>query len=880
MAICLDKKSAFTTASTVPWMLYWLLAYQPLFAHPASVLGLTTGLFLNFFIPTLTFIYASFSWELFNKAHQADAAAATGASENREDAADGSSAAAGDWTGGLVSQGSMHLREGHSKPAGAQHHRGAGLAAVSGAVAGAGGARTREMQRQLHQWLEEFARRAPDSDVAQLLQRQTDSDESVLDRDGGRKSEAAAAPVATAALLRRGSLACRPRQSRTSLMQSSDSSPSQDDRDAFGSPRGSMPLMRGASSPSLSAYSSPPPETGLASPIALDSAAAPDAEPVTPEAIASLWSRSAWCSSGESFEAPTAAEAARTTAARKTADRADGTRAAASKRTLAPPPAAVVTKKASAAVVVELPYDSTAASATSLGLVDPPDSSERAPSTVVSGARLDRRKQELQGKQQQKHVEGPVAEAAVFQRSRKRAPAVGRPQRGPGGNWQRPESAAAANVSSPKQVDHAEADVLADHSETDFRPLPNTQAGLAAPAASVVAGHAGGGSGEENEPQKQQLERPASPASDPSEATSSEAASTSEATAPRGNCEAVESRLICESVSGIKPKTCDSGTGSESICEQPEPVEKSSRRGVRGSSSSSRGDRHSPEVKSSDGPPEGRDTDGTSPSACIPSDKESPTLAGSADVRTPRAVRGSLQEDRGPPSTAPPPASDGVAAIAAVVVAAAVDETPAIASASAVAETAAAAAADGTCLVAAPASPGGAGGLRWRSRPKAIKPAGIRGPICSTLEELQSKGAQLAECVQIRDCVREKAAAAEALANLTQAAGETQATESPKTEDASTSTPAETTEATATTAEGPSAEGESSAEAAAAPAQAAADTASTSFSRTRKRVLTARRRASAPQCSPTAEVLPKVASTPSAPKSPSEDSKQKTRPVS
>lgn len=874
MAICLDKKSAFTTASTVPWMLYWLLAYQPLFAHPASVLGLTTGLFLNFFIPTLTFIYASFSWELFNKAHQADAAAATGASENREDAADGSSAAAGDWAGGLVSQGSMHLREGHSKPAGAQHHRGAGLAAVSGAVAGAGGARTREMQRQLHQWLEEFARRAPDSDVAQLLQRQTDSDESILDRDGGRKSEAAAAPVATGALLRKGSLACRPRQSRTSLVQSSDGSPSQDDRDAFGSPRGSMPLMRGASSPSLSAYSSSPPETGLASPIALDSAAAPDAEPVTPEAIASLWSRSAWCSSGESSEASAAAEAARTTAACTTSDRADDTRAAASKLTLAPPPAAVVTKKASAAVVGELAYDSTAASATSLGLVDPPDSSERAPSPVVSGGRLDRRKQELQGRQQQSHIEGPVAEAAVFQRSRKRAPAVGRPQRGPGGNWQRPESAAAATVSSPKPLDHAAAEVLADHSEADAPLPPNTQAGLAAPAASVVARHAGEGSGEENEPQIQQLERPARPASEPSEATTSEAA-TSEATASRGNCEAVESRLTCESVSGIKPKMRDSSAGSESICKQVEPVEESSSMSVRGSSSSSRGDRHSPEAESSDLPPEERDTNGTAPSACIPSDKECPTLTGSANVRTPRAIRGSLQEDRGLASTAPSSASDGVPAAATVVVAAAVDETPATASASAVAETAAAAAADGTCSVAAPASPGGAGGLRRRSRPKAIKPAGIRGPICSTLEEMQSKGAQPADCVQIRDAVRETAAAAEASANLTQAAGEVQATGSPKAEDASTSTPAETTEATAKTAEGTSAEGESSAEATAAAAQAAADTASTSFSRTRKRVLTARRRASAPQCPPTA-----VASTPGAPKSPSEDSKQTARPVS
>lgn len=56
---------------------------------------------------------------------------------------------------------------------------GAGLgSAVSGAVAGAGGARTREMQRQLHQWVEEFARRVPDSDVAQLLLREEEQDSS------------------------------------------------------------------------------------------------------------------------------------------------------------------------------------------------------------------------------------------------------------------------------------------------------------------------------------------------------------------------------------------------------------------------------------------------------------------------------------------------------------------------------------------------------------------------------------------------------------------------------------------------------------------------------------------------------------------------------
>ncbi|PFH33978.1 hypothetical protein BESB_071300 [Besnoitia besnoiti] len=58
MAICMDKQSAFFTASTLPWLLYWLLTFSPVFALPSSLLTLSTNVLLNFAAPALVFIYA------------------------------------------------------------------------------------------------------------------------------------------------------------------------------------------------------------------------------------------------------------------------------------------------------------------------------------------------------------------------------------------------------------------------------------------------------------------------------------------------------------------------------------------------------------------------------------------------------------------------------------------------------------------------------------------------------------------------------------------------------------------------------------------------------------------------------------------------------
>ncbi|KFH13039.1 transmembrane amino acid transporter [Toxoplasma gondii MAS] len=58
MAICMDKQSAFFTASKLPWLLYWLLTFSPVFALPSSLLTLSTNVLLNFAAPAVVFIYA------------------------------------------------------------------------------------------------------------------------------------------------------------------------------------------------------------------------------------------------------------------------------------------------------------------------------------------------------------------------------------------------------------------------------------------------------------------------------------------------------------------------------------------------------------------------------------------------------------------------------------------------------------------------------------------------------------------------------------------------------------------------------------------------------------------------------------------------------
>ncbi|KEP62843.1 UNVERIFIED_CONTAM: hypothetical protein HHA_309910 [Hammondia hammondi] len=58
MAICMDKQSAFFTASKLPWLLYWLLTFSPVFALPSSLLTLSTNVLLNFVAPAVVFIYA------------------------------------------------------------------------------------------------------------------------------------------------------------------------------------------------------------------------------------------------------------------------------------------------------------------------------------------------------------------------------------------------------------------------------------------------------------------------------------------------------------------------------------------------------------------------------------------------------------------------------------------------------------------------------------------------------------------------------------------------------------------------------------------------------------------------------------------------------
>ncbi|KAL8271976.1 hypothetical protein Esti_004100 [Eimeria stiedai] len=276
MAICLEKKSAFRIASTVPWLSYWLLSYQPLFAQPASTLAFVIGLILNFLIPLCTFIYASFYADLLSASSQQGApllssrgALGSLADPGREDAAAAAAAAAavaaGASTAGglpLLSLGSVQLRDSGGSmglggprggaPAGERGgpSRGIAFAAVSGAVAGAGGARTREMQRQLHQWLVEFARRAPDSDVAQLLQReQQDASEETADA----AAAAAEDQITASHSMEEGRGASDGLRTSGSIRgRASRSSSKTRELPLFSSEAAvSFPLLRGASSPSL-----------------------------------------------------------------------------------------------------------------------------------------------------------------------------------------------------------------------------------------------------------------------------------------------------------------------------------------------------------------------------------------------------------------------------------------------------------------------------------------------------------------------------------------------------------------------------------------------------------------------------------------------------
>lgn len=404
MALCLDKKSAFRTASTIPWMLYWLLAYQPLFSQPSSVLALATGLVLNFCIPTLTFIYASFFSDLLKKAHHEGGGGALGTLEEGGEETGDHGFGAGDARASFTTMRSMHFKDTMLKGGGSGgHHRGAGLAAVSGAVAGAGGARTREMQRQLHQWLEEFARRAPDSDVAQLLQRQNDSDD--VGEGRGIATMVLGAPPG-----RSSSLSDNPPPRK---LESGGSTPKRanigggaPDQPAVKGRRGSLgtegpALVRGASSPSLTGFPLTPAaaaaQAGLfAAGVAADAEAASAQDATTAAPLASLWRRG-----GSRSPITGTAEEEKATEA----DAAAMTVAAAAER-----------------------LGQSARSPASSGNVSPSDAGG------VEG-------QEQQHKQQ----ESPVAESPVtFHRSRRRAPVIGRPQRGAGGPRQR-EGASGAN---------------------------------------------------------------------------------------------------------------------------------------------------------------------------------------------------------------------------------------------------------------------------------------------------------------------------------------------------------------------------------------------------------------------------------------------------
>ncbi|OEH74159.1 hypothetical protein cyc_00041 [Cyclospora cayetanensis] len=295
MALCVDKKSAFRTASTLPWLLYWLLTYQPFFAQPSSVLALGTGLVLNFLIPTLTFIYASFFSEQLKKAYQADFTSPAVPEDCGDEVVEGGPTHT---DGGLQlnSQSSILLREASIKPLGsAVHHRGPGFAAVAGAVAGVGGARTREMQRQLHHWLEEFARRAPDSDVAQLLHRENEPlDSTEITGTGGTAGEAALTRATSNSFARRQGH----QLDSVSSFTVGDCSPLRSGMSAVGGiPSENSQLLRGGSSPSLCGLPRTSPSgTATAAAgwcVAAEGAAASETahvEVVTPEIVASLWS--------------------------------------------------------------------------------------------------------------------------------------------------------------------------------------------------------------------------------------------------------------------------------------------------------------------------------------------------------------------------------------------------------------------------------------------------------------------------------------------------------------------------------------------------------------------------------------------------------------
>ncbi|PHJ20482.1 transmembrane amino acid transporter [Cystoisospora suis] len=322
MAICLDKQSAFFTASIMPWFLYWLLTFSPLFALPSSLLTLTTNVLLNFIAPALVFVYALHA----SSSYSGDCLEPGDSLLAVDDGADGSlneGEGYGSYSSSDLSptssptlsilkhpekEGSLRVRQGSTagtppisltscstdagssfsvcpsssssstttplksclripgeasglrsgtrkhttlmnqrvdssakssnltagnasprrssaccpgessllfpsgdhasgldldpsllkraythdvtgegdknshlqgkKSAGAvSNSAGSGKGRVSGAVAGGGGARSREVQRQLHEWLQEYSRQMPDSEVAQLLQQQEKEEE-------------------------------------------------------------------------------------------------------------------------------------------------------------------------------------------------------------------------------------------------------------------------------------------------------------------------------------------------------------------------------------------------------------------------------------------------------------------------------------------------------------------------------------------------------------------------------------------------------------------------------------------------------------------------------------------------------------------------------
>ncbi|KAL8449846.1 hypothetical protein Emed_002809 [Eimeria media] len=330
MAICLEKKSAFKIASTVPWLSYWLLSYQPLFAQPASAVAFVIGLILNFLIPLCTFIYASFYNDLLSASSNhgppplpARGALGALADAGREDAAAAAAAAAHDprataaaaagfsAPGGppLMSLGSLQLRDtgggmGLGGLRGGGPHgerggpsRGVAFAAVSGAVAGAGGARTREMQRQLHQWLVEFARRAPDSDVAQLLQRE--QEDSLEETGDGAAASSQPAPAQSMDESRGDFEGFRNSGSGVRGRTSRGSTEARDMSLLTSEATLSFPLLRGASSPSL--CSSPALSDSPAAAAAAAEAAA--AWRTGDDSIRSLGSPSAWNRGGSSSPA-------------------------------------------------------------------------------------------------------------------------------------------------------------------------------------------------------------------------------------------------------------------------------------------------------------------------------------------------------------------------------------------------------------------------------------------------------------------------------------------------------------------------------------------------------------------------------------------------